>query len=428
MRLMDMAKEQNSGDAAARAKQPGLLIHLDELNYVNRCHDYPRTSLRRTPLRGSAGGIWARLRRAVWSVFVAPELDAYLAAEAEFQAHVVRCLNEISRAADRGAMRMDDEHRASLHTLEKRLLDALGELQAEGGRKFSQLQAAAEGQKQQLAVLDTVVRGLESIVAGLGRAARSGAPADRSPPAGAAEGPAEADYSYLLFENRYRGSEAEVAKRLEQYPEIFKEAGLPVLEIGAGRGELQELFRNGGIKSYGLELDSAMAGRCKEKGLTVLCEEGLKHLAGLADGSLGGVAAIQVVEHLSPAQLKTLCTLCLAKVCRGGKVVFETINTASVAALCRNYFRDPGHRVPLHPETMRTMMEYAGFKVLEVRKLSPYPAPAVLQKVEAGDYLTPRWVAAVELLNHNVETLNQLLYDFQDYCIIAEVLPQDADA
>jgi 2-polyprenyl-3-methyl-5-hydroxy-6-metoxy-1,4-benzoquinol methylase len=420
-----MANEQNPEKLGNSKSRPGSLIHLDELNYINRCHDYSHSSFRGPQSGSILGKIWRRLRHGIWSLLVSPELDAYLGAEAEFHAQIARCLNEISRASDTHDCRMDDEYRASLHTLEKRLTDALGELRAESTRNISALQVTAEHQAQQIAALDAVVRGLESIIAGFGRSERTAELSQGQSPGNSImpeEGRAK-DYSYLLFENRYRGSEAEVAKRLEIYPEVFRGSVLPVLEIGAGRGELQELFRKSGIESYGLELDSAMVERCLEKGLTVRAEEGLSHMTALDNGSLGGVVAIQVVEHLSKGELISLFELCLSKVRSSGKVVFETINTASLSALCQNYFRDPSHKVPLHPETMQTMMEYAGFRVLEVRKLSPYPGKAVLQKMEVQDYMTPRWVATVELLNHNIETLNQLLYGHQDYCIIAEVRP-----
>ena len=127
------------------------------------------------------------------------------------------------------------------------------------------------------------------------------------------------------------------------------------------------------------------------------------------------------LQHLSRAQLDELYRLCAKKVGRGGKIVLETINPQSMLALSSNYFRDPTHVWPLHPDTLSYGLTLAGLKVIEVRKLSPVPAGAMLQLVPVEDYMTPRWAHTIGLLNKNFTQLNEMLYGFQDYCVIAEV-------
>jgi O-antigen chain-terminating methyltransferase len=102
--------------------------------------------------------------------------------------------------------------------------------------------------------------------------------------------------------------------------------------------------------------------------------------------------------------------------------VFETINPQSMLALSSNYFRDPTHVWPLHPDTLSFAMTLAGLKIIEIRKLSPVPQESLLKKVPVEEYMTPRWSHAVDTLNRNVEQLNELLYGFQDYAVIAEVV------
>jgi len=54
------------------------------------------------------------------------------------------------------------------------------------------------------------------------------------------------DVEYLGFENRFRGSEALIAARLQDYVPLFTSC-VNVLDVGCGRGELLELFKAKGI-------------------------------------------------------------------------------------------------------------------------------------------------------------------------------------
>ena len=57
-------------------------------------------------------------------------------------------------------------------------------------------------------------------------------------------------FEYLLFENRHRGSEAEIQDRQRVYLSYFKNSG-SVLDIGCGRGEFLELLKGAGIPARG---------------------------------------------------------------------------------------------------------------------------------------------------------------------------------
>lgn len=287
--------------------------------------------------------------------------------------------------------------------------------------QISSLKAQSTLQEEQLKSLDCITRGIEKIITRLSTPNVSDVSLNRDAKSCVStENTCEApDYSYLLLENRFRGAEEEISKRLEIYPALFKNSTRAILEIGSGRGELQELFKKSSISSYGVELDSAMVEHCASKGLNVKKEDGLAHLTSLADKSLGGVIAIQVIEHLAKKQLENLFSLCAKKVADGGKVIFETINTTSLSALCHNYFRDPTHVLPIHPETIAYMMEVAGLNIIEIKKISPFPKEVMLHEVSIEGFYTPRWQSSLETLNQNIRQLNDLLYAPQDYFILA---------
>ena len=262
-----------------------------------------------------------------------------------------------------------------------------------------------------------MIRGLEGIVNNLPRYTATNPPVVSEN----VDAPARADTSYLLLENRYRGGEGEIERRLSIYPDIFKRVPGTVLEIGSGRGELQRLFKKAGIPSYGVDLDTVMVNVANAHGCDTKYGDGIAHLRALPDRSLGGLIAIQVVEHLTQTQLKELCDLAKAKLVQGAKIVFETINPQSMLALSSNYFRDPTHVWPQHPDTLGYLATLSGLKLVETRYLSPVSPNHLLKEIPIDSSHTPAVADAVRRINVNIQQLNKLLYGHQDYCLVLEV-------
>ena len=372
-----------------------------ELSFLNHNHSFP---LKEDARPGLLGRFRVRLRNFI--------LGDYLQRESEYQAQLGRHLNAIQDRLKVALLRLEAQGLGSAYTAERTLMDRLAQVSAQSNQMLGTLQSTSAAQELKLETLDSVTHGLERILSQLSKPAAQ--------PVGNEAAPASIDYSYLLLENRYRGNETEISSRLSIYPQVFTGAAKPVLEIGAGRGELQKLFREAGVPSYGVEQDAAMVERCAEQGLDVRSGDAIAHLEKLEDASLGGIIAVQVVEHLPYPVLTRLFELAARKVAPGGTVVFETIYSGSVVALTQNYFRDPTHQAPLHPDTMRHLLETSGLAVREIRKLSPFPEGAMLQEIPRADYMTPRWNETLDVLNRNIRRLNDLLYGHQDYCVIAE--------
>lgn len=402
-------------------------LQLKELDYLNREHVFPMRLLQGAASSTAPLGVFARFKNLVRSKLRRFLLGEYLSSQVEFQANLVRVLNELNKVRDSRLFTMDDYYRASLLSVEKQFQDTLQSYTQDLKQQIATLATNDQVQSSELKTLDAVTRGLERIIGrwsapesspenSLGNSEQAVPPQTTSP-----------SYNYLLLENRYRGSEQEISERLLPYLTVFQNASntstnqKPILEIGSGRGELQQLFRNAEINSYGIEINRAMHEHCQQKTLDVRLENAISHLETLSDKSLAGLIAIQVVEHLPQQVLSQLLSLTESKVQKGGRVVIETINTESLVALGHNYFRDPSHIFPLHPDTMCYLMELAGLQVLEVRKLSPYPLGAMLQTIPVQDYMPPRWIETVNTLNRNFSQLNSLLYGYQDYCVIAQV-------
>jgi SAM-dependent methyltransferase len=208
---------------------------------------------------------------------------------------------------------------------------------------------------------------------------------------------------YFAYESRMRGPTDRIRGRQRDYVDDFREAA-PVLDIGCGRGEFLGLLREAGVEAHGVDLDADMVAYCRGEGLDVEQAGAIEHLEGLDDGTLGGIFAAQVVEHLPAPELVRVLELAAAKLRPGGLFVAETINPLSPIAL-RNYFADLTHAQPLVPETLELLARQSGFASVEVR-FANEPEERLVEPEDPT-------IAA------NVRRLNELLFAPLDYAIIA---------
>ena len=256
--------------------------------------------------------------------------------------------------------------------------------------------------------------------AGRGAPASATATADEPVAAGAAaagDAPAAShalSHKYVGFEDAFRGSPEAIREGLRQYVPLFEGAS-DVLDVGCGRGEFLALLTERGIRGRGIDLNETMVDVCRDKGLDATAADALGYLRALPDGSLGGLFAAQVVEHLEPAYLTHFLEVAVEKLRPGAPIVLETINPACWFAFFESYIRDITHVRALHPDTLTFLLVASGFQQAEVRYSSPYPEHHKLQPVAAPAGLAD----TAETLNANVEKINRLLFTYLDYAAIA---------
>ena len=236
-----------------------------------------------------------------------------------------------------------------------------------------------------------------------------GAPALLGPAASQSEGP---PLDYLAFEARFRGSEELIRARQSVYRELL--AGCRrVVDLGCGRGELVQLLTDSGISAYGVEVNKDFVELVTEKGLTVVRQDALEHLEGLAVGDVDGIVASHVVEHLSPNVLTRLVEVAWERLPKGGVLVMETPNPESLVAGSVNFHRDPTHVRPVHPDTLAFICDSTGFSDVRIQRMSPVP------DAERLPAPAPTEGPLAEHLDRVVQRLNALLYGFQDYAVVA---------
>ena len=222
-------------------------------------------------------------------------------------------------------------------------------------------------------------------------------------------------YKYVGFEDQFRGSQAAIRQRLESYLPYFDGAS-DVLDVGCGRGEFLDLLQQRGIVARGLDLNHEMVEVCRARGLDVAEADVVSYLEGLPDGSLGGLFAAQVVEHLQPGYLLRFLELAHYKLRPSSPLVLETLNPACWVAFFESYIRDITHVWPLHPETLRYLVLASGFSDARIEYRSPVEEHHKLQTIAAPSSPLDD---AIGVLNENVEKLNARLFTYLDYAIVA---------
>ena len=350
-------------------------------------------------------------------------IQRVLSRQREFNAAVVDHLNRNDRVAS-------EAHEASARALdwaEQKIDAAIDEL-----RRYQEALAARD-RRHEIAVagvmaaqqeLRASVSSVQQAAQNLKREIARRADSAEAAPAGHAEPSATAtrldaldSHKYVGFEDQFRGSSEDIRRRVAEYLPLFAGAS-DVLDVGCGRGEFLALLRDQGITSRGIDVNAAMVEVCRQQGLDAWEADALTYLRAQPDGSLGGLFAAQVVEHLEPRYLTSLLDAAFDKLRPGSTIVLETINPACWFAFFESYIRDITHVRPLHPDTLTYLLVATGFQQVEVRYRAPYPEHDKLQRLAPHGPLGD----VVDTLNANVDRINRLLFTWLDYAAVGRRL------
>jgi len=213
------------------------------------------------------------------------------------------------------------------------------------------------------------------------------------------------NWKYLEFENKFRGNEEEIKKRLEKYIPFIQKAKIHskselVLDIGSGRGEFLELLTDHKIHNTGIETNYTMYEFNKSRNHNIINKDANAHLLSIEDESLLGITAFQVIEHLSPGYLLNFLKLSFQKISHDGLVIFETVNPMSFYSFS-HFWYDFSHRKPIPSDVLKFFVEEAGFKDVEIIFSSNVQEHIALKETD-----------------ENMKKLNQILFGPQDYAVV----------
>lgn len=212
---------------------------------------------------------------------------------------------------------------------------------------------------------------------------------------------------YFDFENHFRGSMESIKKAQEIYLEYFSDKK-NVVDIGCGRGEFLALMKENNVNARGVDIYEPYVDYCRMKGLDAVCGDGAEYLSG-QDG-VDGIFVGQVVEHLKTGEIIRLCNTAYEKLSAGGCIVIETPNPTSLAIYTNAFYIDPSHIKPVHPLTMKYLLEKAGFKDIRVIYTEHSRPPYAIPELD---------VEGAEEFNNAMKNVSDLLYGSQDYAVIA---------
>ena len=191
------------------------------------------------------------------------------------------------------------------------------------------------------------------------------------------------DVLYRRLEDSLRGGEAHVREDVAPYVALAAEHQ-PVLDVGCGRGEFLVACRDRGVTARGVDTNERSVSDLRARGLDVALAAIPECFAPVADGSLGAVLAMHVVEHLPVDALFALFRESARVLRDGGLLMIETPNAESMAMSAGDFWRDPTHLAPRHPAALTVLAREHGFAIEEIRAVHELPEGARIA-IQEGD-------------------------------------------
>jgi SAM-dependent methyltransferase len=220
-------------------------------------------------------------------------------------------------------------------------------------------------------------------------------------------------FEYGRFEDVARGAETDIESEYADLADRLADAPGPVLDIGAGRGELLRLLIGRGKDCWGLEIDEDLVRDGVAAGLDIRLTDGLDGLRAQPFSSLGAVVLLHVIEHLTPNEQMELVSLAFDRLRPGGELIIETPNPQSLYVFARAFWLDPTHSKPVHPVYLEFVLRQAGFKeVLFDWTSLPAEDERLVLPEDADSPLA-------EVVAENARRVNDLVFAAQNYRAVA---------
>jgi O-antigen chain-terminating methyltransferase len=367
-------------------------------------HRFPARSHRRF-----GGGLIVVLKKLLRPFFAAPQQEDW-DRQRTFNLILLETLRERAAAQETLRRKVDEDHEGRLRHLEAVMREGFDDVMAHNDALFARVDQKLDRYRHDTREL------WGQLGAALALVGSADSPVTRSAAlTSVREAHGEADY--VEFEARFRGTSDEIERRLTRYLPLFDGTG-EVLDLGCGRGEALDLLGRNGISARGVDASERMVEICRSRGLRAEAGDAAEVLARTAAGSLRGVVSFHVVEHLRPEVVERLVRLAFRALTPGGVLALETPNPLSLVVAARNFWLDPTHLRPVHPDALQSLCERAGFGSVERWDLQPFAEADRLPEIRLEE-LAPEARPLADRVNRLRDRLDDLLFGFQDYAIVA---------
>ena len=227
------------------------------------------------------------------------------------------------------------------------------------------------------------------------------------------------DEFYIRFEDRFRGDPKLIKERLisrykdrlvERFKFFSSEPQVPILmDLGCGRGEFLNVAREIGYKTIGVDLGTAMVRATAQQGHEAHLGDLYARLRTYQDASIDVLTMFHVIEHCQAEYILKLYKEAARVLKRGGAFIIETPSIFSLWVASRQFYLDPTHTQPVHPDYISFMALDSGFSQTEILEFEEVKHPERAKMAElAASNLTPEF-----------RKLENWLYGPQDICIWA---------
>ncbi|MFK7873105.1 MAG: class I SAM-dependent methyltransferase [Oligoflexales bacterium] len=175
------------------------------------------------------------------------------------------------------------------------------------------------------------------------------------------------DHLYDRFESYFRGGVDLVLERIrERYAgrlsQLASQWERPVfLDLGCGRAELLDVAKGCGYETRGVDLSRVAAQQAKEKGHQVVDGDLLEELRRMPENSAHVIGFLHVIEHCEPKYIAEVFHEVERVAVDDGVFIVETPSLFSIWAGMRQFYLDPTHVRPVHPEYILFLGREFGF-------------------------------------------------------------------
>ena len=140
-----------------------------------------------------------------------------------------------------------------------------------------------------------------------------------------------------------------------------------VLELGAGDGSMLEWLRSAGFENVrGVDISEEQAQLARERGNDVAVQDAFEALA-VPAGSLGGIVALDFLEHFTKAEVGGLLRGAAAALRPGGFLLLRTPNGEGLFA-GHVVYGDLTHTTIFTPGSLHQALDLAGFVDVSFRE------------------------------------------------------------